>query len=115
MLAEPEQLLQFIFYKMNSPSEIWRNHKKLHNYLYKKGKLLVWTKISVPPSGFEYFVPYFAGIIQLQDGEKLPVQIVDCKEEDLKPNLKIITVIRRGRKVGPSEVIEYVIKARPLS
>lgn len=99
---------------MNSPSKIWRNHKKLHNYLNKRGKLLVWTKISVPPSGFEDFAPYFSGIAQFEDGGKLPVQIIDCKEEDLKPNLKIITVVRRGEKAKPEEVIEYVIKACPL-
>jgi uncharacterized OB-fold protein len=98
---------------MNNPTEIWRHHKKLHHYLNKKGKLLVWTKISVPPLGFEDFVPYFSGIVEFEDGGKLPVQIVDCLEEDLKPNLKVIFVIRRGKKVKPDEVIEYVIKVKP--
>lgn len=100
---------------MNSPAEIWRNHKKLHHYLNKKGKLLVWTKISVPSLGFEDFVPCFSGIVEFEDGEKLPVQIVDCAEEDLKPNLKIVTVIRKGGKVGPEEVIEYIVKVKPLN
>ena len=105
---------------MSNPSEIWRNHKQLHNYLNKKGKLLVWTKISVPPLGFEDIVPYFSGIVQFDpstgsgQGEKLPVQIVDCKEEDLKENLKVICVIRRGEKVKPDEIIEYVVKVKPF-
>lgn len=99
---------------MNSPSQIWRNHKKLHNYLNKRGKLLVWTKVSVAPFGFEDFVPYFSGIVELETGEKLPVQIVDCTEKDLKPNLKVVTLVRRGAKVKPDEVIEYVIKVRPV-
>ena len=115
MLEEQVQLLQYIYYKMNSPSEVWRQHKKLHNYLNKKGKLLVWTKVSVPPSGFEDSIPYFSGIVQFEDGSKLPVQIVDCAETDLKENLKVISVIRRGKKVTPDEVIEYVVKVKPAS
>lgn len=99
---------------MSSPSQVWRNHKQLHKFLNRRGKLLVWTKISVPPSGFEDFIPYFSGIVEFKNGEKLPVQIVDCEEKDLKPNLKVISVIRRGRKVAADEVIEYVVKVKPF-
>jgi len=100
---------------MSNPSEVWRHHKKLHNYLNQKGKLLVWTKISVPPSGFEDSIPYFSGIVEFEDRQKLPVQIVDCDEKDLKANLKVIVVIRRGKKVNPDEVIEYVVKVKPAT
>ena len=74
----------------------------------------MWTKISVPPSGFEDSTPYFSGIVQWEDGQKLPVQIVDCQEEDLKENMKVISVIRKGKKVKPDEVIEYVVKVKPF-
>lgn len=99
---------------MSNPSEVWRNHKKLHQYLKKRGKLLVWTKVSVPPLGFEDAVPYFSGIVQFEDGQKLPVQIVDCKENILKENLKVIAVIRKGKRVKPDEVIEYTVKVKPF-
>lgn len=99
---------------MSNPAQVWRNHKKLNQLLNKKGRLLVFTKISVPPLGFEDSVPYFSGIVQFEDGSKLPVQIVDCKEKDLKENLKVISVIRKGKKVGPDEVIEYVVKVKPF-
>lgn len=99
---------------MSSPVQIWRNHKSLHNYLNKTGKLLVWTKILVAPQGFEHQVPYFVGIVQFQDGEKMPVQIVDCHEKDLKPNLKVKVVIRKIGKVKSEDVIEYGIKVKPI-
>ncbi len=95
-------------------SETWRQHKILHKYLNKKGKLLVWTKITVPPSGFEDFIPYYSGIVQFEEGEKLPVQIVDFKEEQLVENVEVITVIRRGKKVTTSDIIEYTVKVKPL-
>lgn len=99
---------------MNSPIQVWRNHKKLHNYLGKTGRLLTWTTIYIAPAGFEHQTPYVVGIVELSGGERLPVQIVDCKEEDLKPNQKVTVVIRKIGKVASGEVIEYGIKVKPL-
>lgn len=98
---------------MNSPIKIWREHKNLRNYLGKAGKVLVWTKILVPPAGFEHEAPYLAGIVDFGDF-KMPVQIVDCEEEDLKPNQKVKVVIRKIAKVKPDEVIEYGVKVKPI-
>ncbi|MBI4036158.1 OB-fold domain-containing protein [Candidatus Daviesbacteria bacterium] len=99
---------------MNSPINIWREHKNLRNYLGKTGKVLVWTKILVPPAGFEHQAPYIVGIIQFEDKEKLPAQIVDCEEQDLKLNQKVKVVIRKIGKVKSDEVIEYGVKVKPL-
>ncbi len=98
---------------MSSPVQIWRQHKVLKNYLGKTGKLLVWTKILVAPQGFENQVPYLVGIVQF-NGEKLPVQIVDCDEKDLKPNQKVQVVIRKIGKAKSEDVIEYGIKVKPI-
>ena len=99
---------------MNSPVTIWREHKKLHSYLNKVGKLLVWTKIFVAPSGFEHQTPYLVGIVDFGD-HKMPLQIVDTEEEDLKINQKVITVIRKIGKAKSEDVIEYGVKVKPRS
>lgn len=99
---------------MNSPSIIWRQHKLLPNYLGKKGKILVWTKISVPPKGFEHQVPYFVGIVKFDDGEKLPIQIVDCEEKNIRISLRVEAVIRKVGKGKPEDVIEYGVKVKPI-
>ncbi|MBI2086205.1 OB-fold domain-containing protein [Candidatus Daviesbacteria bacterium] len=98
---------------MNSPINIWREHKNLRNYLGKTGKVLAWTKVVVPPAGFEHQAPYIVGIVQFENKEKLPVQIVDC-EQELKPNQKVKVVIRKIGKVKSDEVIEYGVKVKPL-
>lgn len=98
---------------MNSPVTIWRDHKNLHNYLNKVGKIVVWTKILVPPAGFEHEAPYIVGIIQFSD-ERLPLQIVDCDEKDLKINQKVITVVRKIGKAKSEDVIEYGVKVKLL-
>jgi len=98
---------------MNSPVQIWRQHKILHTYLNKVGKLLVWTKIFVAPEGFEHQTPYLVGIVQL-GGEKMPLQIVDCEEKDLKVNKSVKVVIRKIGKAKSEDVIEYGIKVKPI-
>lgn len=113
---------------MNSPVQIWRQHKKLNAYLNKVGRLMVWTKIFVAPSGFEHQVPYLVGIVdfgnpstgsvgslQASSGQvRLPLQIVDCEEENLNVNQKVQVVIRKIGKVKPDEVIEYGLKVKPV-
>ncbi len=98
---------------MSTPASIWRQHKTLHSYLNKVGKLLVWTKIFVAPSGFEHQTPYLVGIIDFGD-HKMPLQIVDTKEEKLKINQKVKVVIRKIGKAKAEDVIEYGGKVKPV-
>lgn len=98
---------------MSTPASIWRQHKTLHSYLNKVGKLIVWTKIFVAPAGFEHQTPYLVGIVQFED-TRLPLQIVDSEEADLKVNMKVITVIRKIGKAKAEDVIEYGLKVKPV-
>ncbi len=98
---------------MSTPASIWREHKKLHIYLNKVGKLIVWTKIFVAPEGFEHQTPYLVGIVQFEN-ERMPLQIVDCEEKDLKVNQKVKIVIRKIGKAKAEDVIEYGLKVKPL-
>ena len=96
-----------------TPVVIWREHKKLSQYLNKVGRVLVWTKVHIAPEGFENQSPYLVGIIKFDDGTKLPLQIVETSE--LKPNQKVITVIRKIGKAKSEDVIEYGVKVKPRS
>lgn len=99
---------------MNSqPAKNWRETKKFSIWLGKMGRLLVWTKIYAAPSGFEYQVPYFCGIVKF-NGKKMAVQIVDCLEEDLKTNMKVKIVLRRLKKPDPVGLIDYSLKVKPV-
>lgn len=98
---------------MNSPIEIYRHHTKISKYLHKKGVILFWTQIHVAPSAFEHQTPYFVGIIQFDDGEKMPLELVECEEEPTL-NQKVQTVLRRIGKSTPDGVILYGLKARVL-
>lgn len=106
---------------MSSPVTVWRHHKNIRNYLRKTGKIVVWTKVFTAPAGFEHEAPYFVAIVEFDPsagsglaGQRMPLQLVEFEEKDLKPNRKIITVVRKRGKVAIDEVIEYGIKAKPL-
>ncbi len=49
-----------------------------------KGKLLTYTVIHFPPSQFQALAPYAVGIIQLEEGPRLPGMIKNVKLEDLR-------------------------------
>ncbi len=98
---------------MSSPVQIWRQHKQLNKYLGKEGKLIVWTKIFVAPEGFEHQTPYIVGIVDFGD-KRMPLQIVDCEEDNLTINQKVKIVIRKIGKVRAEDVIEYGSKAKPI-
>lgn len=57
-----------------------------------KGKLLTYTIIHVAPTQFQSMTPYAVGIIQLQNGLKIPGMIRDVAAGDVKigMNLKVI-------------------------
>jgi len=74
----------------------------------------VWTKVFIAPAGFEHEAPYPVAIVEFKDGFRMPLQLVEYGEKDLKPNRRIITVVRKLGKVGLDEVIEYGIKAKPI-
>lgn len=74
----------------------------------------MWTKIFVAPSGFEHEAPYYVAIIEFKNGQRMPLQLVDCEEKHLKPNQKVVTVIRKMGKVKIDEVVEYGVKAKPV-
>ncbi|MCR4305964.1 MAG: OB-fold domain-containing protein [Candidatus Daviesbacteria bacterium] len=99
---------------MSSPVTVWRHHKNIKNYLGQTGKIVIWTKVYIAPAGFEHEAPYPVAIVKFKDGTSIPLQVVEYEEKHLKPNQKIITVVRKLGKVKIDEVIEYGIKAKPI-
>lgn len=100
---------------MLSPVKIWRNQKKIQKFLGLNGKIVSWTRIHVPPSGFSNQAPYVVVIVQLDIGIRLTAQLVDWQEKHLAIGQKVKTILRRTKDPGEEGVIPYGIKFKPLN
>jgi uncharacterized protein len=66
-----------------------------------KGKLLTYTIIHIAPLQFQALVPYSVGIIELENGLKLPGMISDISENQLKVGMEL-TIDFRACSAGQS-------------
>lgn len=99
---------------MLSPVKIWRNQNKVKQLLGQKGKILTFTKVYVPPSGFESQAPYVVVVVRLANGKKYTAQLIDWSEEELKIGQMVISVLRKTKDPGMEGVIPYGIKFKPI-
>jgi uncharacterized OB-fold protein len=54
-----------------------------------KGKLLTYTVINVAPQQFQALTPYAVGIVELENGLKIPGMIQDIAQEQLKIGMEL--------------------------
>jgi len=99
---------------MLSPVKIWRNQKKVASLIGKKGTIVSWTFIRVPPADFSSLAPYQVALIVFDEGGSMMAQVVDCETKHLKKGQRVITVIRRVTKASDDGVIPYGIKVVPI-
>ena len=99
---------------MISPVKIWRNQKKIRELLGREGTIVTWTKIFVPPEGFESQAPYVVAIVELGNNIHCTAQLVDFDEKHLKIGQKVRTILRKTRNPGDEGVIPYGIKFKPV-
>ena len=99
---------------MLSPVKIWRNQKKVNQLLNQKGKIISWTKIHIPPTGFELQAPYIVTIVRFNSGKQYTAQLVDYSDSQLKIGQRVISVLRRTKDPGEEGVIPYGIKFKPI-
>lgn len=98
-----------------SPIKVWRNQKKITKMLGRRGKIISWTVIRVPPTGFSYQAPYPVVLVKLSSGRNIVAQLVDSSEQELCIGQRVVTVVRRTSKAGSGDVIPYGIKVKPLA
>jgi uncharacterized OB-fold protein len=79
-----------------------------------KGKVVTYTIIHEAPENFDGQAPYPMAIIQLDEGPKITAQIVDCKLEDVKIGMKVISTFRKIQEDGYIGAIYYGYKFKPV-
>jgi len=56
-----------------------------------KGKLLTYSIVHVAPTDFQAIAPYIVGIVELEEGPKLPGIVKLKKVEDIKIGMDLVT------------------------
>ena len=82
--------------------------------LSKTGKVYTFTKIYVPPTGFEKQAPYLMAGVELDDGVKVTGQIVDADLSEVKIGSRVEAIFRIIQKDDPEGLIHYGFKFRLL-
>ncbi|NJE49888.1 Zn-ribbon domain-containing OB-fold protein [Thermococcus sp. 9N3] len=89
--------------------------KNVEEYEFSgKGKVLTWTIVRNPPSGFEYYKPYPLALVQLEEGPVVLAQLTDVDPEEIHEGMEVEAVTRKVREFEEDGIILYGYKFRPV-
>ncbi|WP_461864615.1 Zn-ribbon domain-containing OB-fold protein [Thermococcus sp.] len=78
-----------------------------------KGKVLSWTIVRNPPSGFEYYKPFPLALVELEKGPVVLAQLTDVAPDEIDFGMEVEMVTRKVREFGEDGIILYAYKFRP--
>ncbi|MCD6524056.1 MAG: Zn-ribbon domain-containing OB-fold protein [Thermococcus sp.] len=79
-----------------------------------KGKVISWTIVRNPPSGFEYYKPYPLALVQLEEGPVVLAQLTDVDPEEIDFGMEVEAITRKVREFEEDGIILYAYKFRPV-
>lgn len=82
--------------------------------LGREGKIISWTIVRVPPTGFAMLAPYPVVLVDLVNGPRMTAQLVDFEEKDLAVGRRVRVVLRRVSEPPTEGIIPYGLKVKPL-
>ncbi|EEB74837.1 Zn-ribbon domain-containing OB-fold protein [Thermococcus sp. AM4] len=89
--------------------------KNVEEYEFSgRGKVLTWTIVRNPPSGFEYYKPYPLALVQLEEGPVVLAQLTDVDPEEIHEGMEVEVVTRKVREFEEDGIILYAYKFRPV-
>ena len=90
-----------------------RKGKIINKQMPHTGKIYSFTRVYAPPEGFQFEVPYYLAIIELDNKVQVLSQIVDVEEGQMKIGLNVKAVFRKIFEDGDEGVIAYGFKFAP--
>ena len=80
----------------------------------RTGKVATYTVIRTPSDEFSGEAPFAVGLIDMDDGARLTVQIADVSFDELKIGMPVKLEFRRSYTEGDAGIIHYGHKAVPV-
>ncbi len=78
-----------------------------------KGKLVEYSVAYHVPEGLEHQAPLIVGVVELEEGIRIPCVITDADPDDLSPGMTVEAVTRRTFRDGEAGIIRYALRFRP--
>lgn len=75
------------------------------------GKLVTYTAIHVPASGFKDEAPIAYAVVELEDGTRISTQVTDCSTDELEVGAPVRLEFRLVQNDGESGILCYGYKA----
>ncbi len=101
---------------MNNPVKSWRRQKQVRTELHKTGTVQSWTVIYVGNAEMQKQAPYTVALVEMEDGNKVYGQIVDCSEDQVHEGMKVRSTLRvYSFGASDEDVITYGLKFTPVS
>ena len=75
-----------------------------------KATLISFTQVLIPPVEFGHYTPYCIGLLKLEEGPTVLMQLADISFEELYSGLPMVAVFRRYSTAGTEGMIFYGIK-----
>jgi uncharacterized OB-fold protein len=82
--------------------------------LHRTGSIVSWTVVRNPPASYRKYSPFVVALVELDDGVRILSQIVDVEPDEVETGMRVETAFRRVKEDGPSGIIEYGFKFRPI-
>ncbi|MDD1747693.1 MAG: Zn-ribbon domain-containing OB-fold protein [Methanomassiliicoccales archaeon] len=79
-----------------------------------EGEVFSFTVVHEAPSQFEILKPYMVVMVKMDEGVMLTSQLINSDPKDVKIGMRVKATLRRLGEDGPSGVIYYGYKFRPI-
>ncbi|MGQ9547376.1 MAG: Zn-ribbon domain-containing OB-fold protein [Roseiflexus sp.] len=84
-------------------------------YILKgRGRVYSFSVVRQPPEGFEDQAPYLVALVRMDEGPMVTAQLTDCDPDQVRIDMPVEMVTRRLRDLGPTGLIVYGYKFRPI-
>lgn len=96
---------------------LWRKSKETYQLpegSSGKGKIVSFSVVHKAPKLFKSYAPYVIAVVELDTGQRLISQIVDCKIEEVKIGMKVEAMFRKLFVENEKSAIAYGIKFRVI-
>ena len=80
--------------------------------LPRRGKVLTYTTIWIPPVQFEEQKPYVVAIVELENNVRLTCMVAEAPPDEVKIGTEVELIFRRLQNSPQWEVLQYGYKAQ---